>query len=71
MSNYALLTAYCLKLNNPILELSFYGMNIAFFGMELRHKLCHDLVMILGEFGPVETEHGLGIMFLLSGAFGC
>jgi len=70
MSNYALITAYWLKANHPILEFTFYSMNMAFFGMELRHKLCNDLVMSLGEFGPVEVEHGLGIVFILSGIFG-
>jgi hypothetical protein len=31
--------------------------NVAFFAMEMRHMMCKDFNIIMGEFGPVEGNN--------------
>ena len=56
MGNYGLLLAYAFCLNNPLLEIIYFGMNIVFFAMELRFVTTGELVMTVGDIGNVEFE---------------
>ena len=38
--------------------------------MEIRHTICRQLTMNIGEVGPVEVELIYSIIFLLAGIFG-
>jgi len=40
MSNYSTLIAYMLCFDNKYWELAFFYMNLAFFGEEVRYKIC-------------------------------
>lgn len=70
MSNYSVLLAYCFVFDNHWLEMVWFFMNLLFYGMELKNKLCGSLVMILGEISAVEIELLLSIILSLSGIYG-
>jgi len=59
--------AYMLRLE-PYQVLLCVGMvNVPFYAMEMKHILCKDLKIIIGEIGPVEVEVIFSAIFLFSG----
>lgn len=70
MSNYSVLLAYCFVFDNKWLEVTWFFMNLLFYSMELKNKICGNLVMIVGEISAVEIELLLSIILALSGVYG-
>jgi len=44
--------------------------NVVFYSMEMKFILCQNLVLNLGEIGPVEVELGVSIVLALGYVFG-
>lgn len=71
MSNYSTLLAFLLAFDNQYWELVFFYLNCGFFGEETRHKICKQLVMMVGgEISNVEVETLLSFIFLYGGVYG-
>lgn len=63
---------YMLRIEPGIGLFSIGLVNVPFFAMEIRHCFCKDIVMIVGEIGPVEVELIYSLIFLFAGAVsGC
>lgn len=58
---------YLLRVEAGILLFSFGLINVPFYSMEIRHFYCKDILMIVGELGPVEIELIYSVIFILSG----
>lgn len=58
---------YLLRVEAGILLFSVGLINVPFYTMELRHYYCKDIMLIVGELGPVEIELIYSLIFLLSG----
>ena len=71
MSNYCCLLAYLFCFDNMWWELPLFYLNLAFYGMEIRYKICNSLVMVVGELSSVEVEMMLSLCFLFGGYYGC
>lgn len=70
-TNYSLLLAYGLGLDNCYLEFLYFALNIAFYGFEIKHKICGVFVMhVGGEIGPVEVELLLSCLLFYCGYYG-
>lgn len=70
MSNYSVLMAYAFCFDNKYLEVVWFFMNLAFYGMELRLKITGSLVMAVGEISSVEVELMLSCILCLCGYYG-
>ena len=44
--------------------------NVVFYSMELKFILCKNLVLAVGEIGPVEVELILSLLYFFVGGFG-
>ena len=44
--------------------------NLPMYSMELKHLVCKNLKMIIGELGPVENELIFSLIYILSGFWG-
>ena len=67
---YMLFMGYVFQVDNWVFETILISGNIIFMAMEMKHFLCHDLKMIMGEVGPVEIELIISLMFVVAGVFG-
>jgi phosphatidylglycerophosphate synthase len=67
---YCLWLGYLFRFDNLAFEFIFVMANIVFWTMEMKFILCKDLVLNVGEIGPVEYELALSIMIFLGGFFG-
>lgn len=48
--------AYMLKVDSLAFEVLYVMPNVIFYTMEMKHILCKNLTMNIGEIGPVEIE---------------
>ena len=63
---------YMLRLEPGIWMLGIGIVNVPFYSMEIKHCLCRNFNMIIGEMGPVELELVVSLIFLGSGGiWGC
>jgi len=44
--------------------------NVVFYSMEMKFIMCRNLVLNLGEIGPVEVELGVSTVLVLGYVFG-
>ncbi|CDW75744.1 choline ethanolaminephosphotransferase 1 [Stylonychia lemnae] len=58
---------YMLRNDQVFYCISFSLINLPFYTMELKHKVCSNLHMIMGEIGPVELELVFTILFAFVG----
>ena len=70
MSHYGIVLALALVFDNVWLEICWFQLNVGFFGMEIKHKVCKNLVMIVGEISAVEIELFLSSILVSCGIFG-
>jgi len=66
----SVLVAYALVFDNVVLEISFLMLNIAFYGMETKHKISGKLVLSLPGVGSVEVELLISTILALCGYYG-
>ena len=71
MTAYSILCAYVLVLENSWLEIIYFFMNMAFYGMEIKYYVTGSLVMVVGELGSVEVELILSSILFFAWYFGC
>jgi len=69
-SIYSLWLGYCFNFDWWLFEIIFLMTNVIFYAMEMKFVLCNNLVMIVGEVGPVEIELLLTMIVGLSGLWG-
>jgi hypothetical protein len=60
---------YLLRIEPGLWIFSIGLVNLPFFAMEIRHFHCKDMMMIIGEIGPVEVELIYSLIFLASGVY--
>ena len=70
MANYSVLVGYIVAFDNKWWELIFFYLNICFYGMEIRYKICKALVMLVGEISSVEIEIMISLIFIFGGIYG-
>ena len=70
MSHYSVILAYMFVFDNKYLEMFWFMMNVSFYCMEIKFKLCGNLVMIMGELSIVEIELILSTLLCLFGYYG-
>ena len=58
---------YGLQVNNSVLETVVFWPNIIFYTMEMKFIITKCLLMVVGEFGPVEIEIVLTLLTLSFG----
>ena len=71
MTAYSILCAYVLVLENSVLEIIYFFMNMAFYGMEIKFYVTGSLVMLVGELSSVEVELTLSSILFFAWYFGC
>lgn len=60
---------YMLRIEPGLWIFSVGLVNLPFYAMEIRHHYCKDLVMIVGDIGPVEVELIYTIILVVSGGY--
>ena len=66
---YCLWIGYGLQMNNCVLEVMMLMVTMTVFCMELKFVMCKNLLMIVGELGPVENEIILTLVIVSCGYF--
>jgi hypothetical protein len=51
-------------------EISLIMVNVVFYSMEMKFIMCRNLVLNLGEIGPVEVELGVSTVLALGYVYG-
>jgi phosphatidylglycerophosphate synthase len=60
---------YLLRVEPGFWMLSIGLVNVPFYCMEIRHCYCKNILMTVGEIGPVEVELIYSIIFMLTGVW--
>lgn len=61
---------YMLRNTQVFYCIGFSLINVPFYTMEVKHKVCKNLHMIMGEIGPVELELIFTIIYGMVGLVG-
>ena len=70
MGHYSVLLAYAWHLPLPWMDLLYFAFNFIFFAMEMKYTITGDLIMSVGELGPVELELLFSASLMLMGIYG-
>ena len=68
--NYSVLIAYACPMSIPAFEIIFFALNFVFYAMEMKNTITGELVMQIGEFGPVELELIFSCLLWYLGIYG-
>jgi hypothetical protein len=70
MTFYPVAVMYALRFDNCMLEMLFLAVNACFYCMEMKHIICNNLKMTVGDIGNVEIELGVVVLLLVTGHYG-
>lgn len=60
---------YLLRIEPNLWIFSIGLVNLPFYAMEIRHHHCKDMMMIVGDIGPVEVELIYSLIFIATGTY--